>query len=107
MPGRGIRGVSYYLSAVKCDRASDLCLKLLKIIIKAIVIDLTVLITGMVWAMLYMRQVIIRKPFKCYDKAIEINPTGPECWCNKGFALSKEGKYEEALQSFPKRDWFL
>jgi len=36
----------------------------------------------------------------CYERAIELNPSFAEAWCNKGAALGIMGKYEEALSCF-------
>lgn len=39
---------------------------------------------------------------KCYDKAIEINPSSMEAWNNKGLALARTGRLAEAVQCYDK-----
>jgi tetratricopeptide (TPR) repeat protein len=37
---------------------------------------------------------------KCYDKAIELDPSYDGPWINKGFCLEHLGRYNEALEAF-------
>jgi mannosyltransferase len=39
---------------------------------------------------------------KCFNEAVEINPSYANAWCDKGQALYKLGKYEEAVKAFDK-----
>ena len=39
---------------------------------------------------------------KCYDEALAINPTYPDCLNNKGVALFLLNKYQEALECHDK-----
>lgn len=39
---------------------------------------------------------------KCFDKAIELDPSYEPPWVNKGFCLKFLGRYEEALNAFDK-----
>ena len=39
---------------------------------------------------------------KAYDKAIEINPNDSDAWNNKGLALGKLNKHEDAMKAYDK-----
>ena len=39
---------------------------------------------------------------KAYDEAIRLNPKYSKDWCNKGIALSAEGKHDDAIKAYDK-----
>ena len=39
---------------------------------------------------------------EAFDKAIEINPQDSDAWYNKGLALTKLNKYDEAMKTYDK-----
>jgi len=39
----------------------------------------------------------IQEAFRCFDKAIELNPNLAQAWYNKGLALFSLGKINESL----------
>ena len=44
----------------------------------------------------------VEEAIKAYDKAIEINPDDYKAWYNKGVALNKLGRHEEAINAVNK-----
>ncbi|HIQ39504.1 MAG TPA: tetratricopeptide repeat protein [Methanothermococcus okinawensis] len=43
---------------------------------------------------------MFRGKIEYYDKVLEINPRCKEAWNNKGIALSRLGRYEEAIECY-------
>ncbi len=50
---------------------------------------------------LFTQQRSYEKAFKCFDKAIELNPIG-EGWYNKGLLFAELDKHEEAIECYDK-----
>ena len=42
------------------------------------------------------------KAIACYDQAVQLNSQLPGVWCNKGMALCRLKKYQEAIKAFDK-----
>ena len=41
---------------------------------------------------------------KCYNKAIETNPSNEEAWFTKALCLDNLGRYEEAIECYKKAE---
>ena len=54
------------------------------------------------WFELALKEKDLRKKVEYYNKVLEIEPENAKAWNNKGIALSKLEKYEEAIECFDK-----
>ena len=58
--------------------------------------------TAREWFELGLKEKDWKKKIECFSKCLELDPKDADAWNNKGYALAKLGRYEEAIRCFDK-----